>query len=144
MSRAEISCSGAIIPGPGKAVRFSEPGSRNPVPGTRFTDPDKRKKPESGCSRACFCSWLPGPRMAGEVLRSYADSQRFANSGGADVFRLRALGTLNRVELDCLTLLQRTKTLHLNRAVVDKEVFAAVAGRDEPVALRVAEPLDCA
>src|SRR5882672_1268938 len=57
------------------------------------------------------------------------------------VRRLLALGTLRDVERNFLAFLEGLEALHLDRREVREEVFAAVVGRDEPVTLRVIEPL---
>src|ERR1700687_578282 len=56
---------------------------------------------------------------------------------------LRALGTVNDLELDCLAFLQRAEAVALNGRVVHEDVTASVA-LDEPVPLGVVEPLDLA
>src|SRR5713101_2541134 len=56
---------------------------------------------------------------------------------------LRALGTVNDLELDCLAFLERAEAVALNGRVVHEDVTASVA-LDEPVPLCVVEPLDLA
>src|SRR5205085_12595382 len=58
-----------------------------------------------------------------------------------DVGRLLAFGALRHVEADFLAFFERLEALHLNRGEVREEVFAAVVRGDEPVTLRVVEPL---
>src|SRR5260221_2880745 len=60
-----------------------------------------------------------------------------------DVAGLRALGTVNDLELDCLAFLERAETIALNGRVVHEDVTASVA-LDEPITLGVVEPLDLA
>src|SRR5438045_8243916 len=60
-----------------------------------------------------------------------------------DVAGLRALGTVNDLELHRLALLERAEAVALNGRVVHEDVAASVA-LDEPVALGVVEPLDLA
>src|SRR5436190_23975371 len=60
-----------------------------------------------------------------------------------NVAGLRALGTVNDLELDCLAFLERSESIPLNRRVVHKNVTSSVAF-DEPITLRVVEPLDLA
>src|SRR3954463_8105097 len=58
-----------------------------------------------------------------------------------DVAGLRALRTVNDLELDRLAFLERTEAVALDRRVVDEHVTASVAF-DESVTLGVVEPLD--
>ena len=58
-----------------------------------------------------------------------------------DVAGLRALGTVNDLELHGLAFLERAETVALNGRVVDEDVTASVSF-DEPVSLGVVEPLD--
>ena len=60
-----------------------------------------------------------------------------------DVAGLRALGTVNDFELDCLAFFKRTEAVALNGRVVHEDVTASVAF-DEPVTFGVVEPLDLA
>ena len=60
-----------------------------------------------------------------------------------DVAGLRALGTINDLELYCLTFLERPESVALNGGVVDEDITASIA-LDEPVAFGVVEPLDLA
>src|SRR5206468_406822 len=60
-----------------------------------------------------------------------------------DVAGLRALGTVNDLELHCLALLERTEAVALNGRVVHEDVAASVS-LDEPVTLGVVEPFDLA
>src|SRR5436190_18910115 len=60
-----------------------------------------------------------------------------------DVAGLRALGTVNDLELHRLALLERAEAVALNGRVVHEDVAASVA-LDEPVAFGVVEPLDLA
>src|SRR5450631_1456761 len=57
------------------------------------------------------------------------------------VRRLLAFGALRDVEGNLLAFLEGLEALHLDGREVREEVFAAVVGRDEPVTLRVIEPL---
>src|SRR5205807_7008920 len=63
-------------------------------------------------------------------------------SGGLNVRRLLSLGALGHFELDLLAFLERLEALHVDRREVREQVFAAVVRGDEPIALRVVEPLD--
>src|SRR3990172_3346970 len=65
----------------------------------------------------------------------------FRGSDGPDVRRLGAFLTLAGLELDPRAFLQRLEALAEDVRVVDEEVLAALVGRDEPVPLRVVEPL---
>src|SRR6266852_1250882 len=56
---------------------------------------------------------------------------------------LRALRTVDDLELHCLAFLERTEAVALNGRVVHEDVAASVA-LDEPVTLGVVEPLDLA
>src|SRR5688500_18007020 len=58
-----------------------------------------------------------------------------------DVGRLLALGALRHIEGDLLAFLEGLEALHLDRGEMREEVFAAVVGCNEPVPLRVIEPL---
>src|SRR5206468_6990050 len=58
-----------------------------------------------------------------------------------DVGRLLAFRALRHIEGNLLAFLEGLEALHLDRREVREEVFAAVVGRDEPVSLRVIEPL---
>src|SRR5262245_8177659 len=60
-----------------------------------------------------------------------------------DVAGLRALRTVNDLELHCLALFERAEAVALNGREVHEDVAASVA-LDEPVPLRVVEPLDLA
>src|SRR5215212_1785487 len=62
--------------------------------------------------------------------------------GGEDVLRLGALLPLGGLELDLRALGERLEAVACDRAVVDEQVLAALVGGDEPIALRVVEPLD--
>src|SRR6476620_5208546 len=62
-------------------------------------------------------------------------------SDGADVLRLFTLATGGNVELDALTLFQRTVSVALNRGEVNEDVVAALT-RDEAETLVGVEPLD--
>src|SRR5919198_3683492 len=68
-----------------------------------------------------------------------ADDQRLADRD--DVGRLGALRPLARLELHLRTLGQGLEALARDLRVVDEQVLAALGGLDEPVALRVVEPL---
>src|SRR6478735_3307834 len=57
--------------------------------------------------------------------------------------RGRAFGPFLGLVADLGTLGQGLEALAENRAVMDEDVLRAVVGCDEPVALVVAEPLDC-
>src|SRR5207247_2590073 len=63
-------------------------------------------------------------------------------SGQHDVLGLGALLALGCVELDLRALGEGLEALACNRAVMDKEVLARVVRGDEPVPLRIVEPLD--
>src|SRR5689334_19303568 len=76
------------------------------------------------------------------------DAPKDVRSGGwtlelGYVAGLRALGTVNDFELNCLAFLERTEAVALNRRVVHEDVTASVAF-DEPVAFGVVQPLDLA
>src|SRR5918999_1367124 len=58
-----------------------------------------------------------------------------------DVGRRRAFLPLRHVERDLLAVFQRLEARTLDRAVMGKEILAAVIRRDEAEALRVVEPL---
>src|SRR5918999_1560234 len=58
-----------------------------------------------------------------------------------DVGRRRAFLPLRHVERDLLAVFQRFEARSLDRAVMGKEILAAVIRRDEAEALRVVEPL---
>src|SRR3954463_1123562 len=60
-----------------------------------------------------------------------------------NVAGLRALGTVNDLELDCLAFLERPESIALNRRVVHENVTPSVAF-DEPIPFGVVEPLDLA
>src|SRR4051794_17422325 len=60
-----------------------------------------------------------------------------------DVAGLRALRALLDLVLHLRALGQRLEAVALDRAEVDEDVVTAVFLRDEAVALRVVEPLDC-
>src|SRR6187431_232497 len=68
---------------------------------------------------------------------------RSVDLGLADVPCLGALGTVNDLELDRLTLFQGPEAVATDRGVVDEDVAAALT-LNEPVALGVVEPLDLA
>src|SRR5919204_6367444 len=57
------------------------------------------------------------------------------------VRRLGALVAFARLELDLRAFGQRPEAVTLDLRVMDEQVLAALLGRDEPVALRIAEPL---
>src|SRR5215510_4208654 len=57
--------------------------------------------------------------------------------------RGRALGAFLGLVAHLGTLRKGLEALAENGAVMDEDVLRAVIGRDEPVALVVAEPLDC-
>src|SRR5262245_37652701 len=63
--------------------------------------------------------------------------------GLGDVPRLRALGTIDDLELDRLTLFQGPETVSIDRGIMDEDVASSLA-LNEPVALGVVEPLDLA
>src|SRR6478752_1868326 len=75
-----------------------------------------------------------GPRqvIGGALLRGLLNARR----GGA-------FGPFLGLVADLGTLGQGLEALAENRAVMDEDVLRAVVGCDEPVALVVAEPLDC-
>src|SRR5574338_1718855 len=61
---------------------------------------------------------------------------------GVSILPLKKYVTpLRHVEGDLLAFLEGLEALHLDRGEMREEVFAAVVGRDEPVTLRVIEPL---
>src|SRR5262245_57621432 len=60
-----------------------------------------------------------------------------------DVAGLRALRTVNDLELHCLALFERAEAVALDGRVVHEDIAASVA-LDEPIPLRVVEPLDLA
>src|SRR3982750_4736588 len=62
-------------------------------------------------------------------------------SDGADVLGLFTLATGRNVELDALTLFERTVAVALNRGEVNEDVVAALT-RDEAETLVGVEPLD--
>src|ERR671927_214234 len=68
-----------------------------------------------------------------------ADLKRLADRD--DVGRFGALRPLARLELHLRTLGQGLEALACDLRVVDEQVLAALGGLDEPVALRVVEPL---
>src|SRR5437763_14837602 len=55
--------------------------------------------------------------------------------GRTHVYSLRTLLALFAVELHCLSFFQRLKAVTLNRAVVNKQIFAAVVRSNKSVAL---------
>src|SRR4051812_10281162 len=63
--------------------------------------------------------------------------------GFGDVPRLRTLGTIDDLELDRLTFLERPEAIATDRGIVHEHVAATIA-LNESVALRVVEPLDLA
>src|SRR5258708_40255157 len=72
--------------------------------------------------------------------------QPLAMSGFLDlgnVAGLRALRTVNDLELHCLTFLERTEAVALDGRVVHEDIAASVT-LDETVPLGVVEPLDLA
>src|SRR6185436_12897347 len=75
------------------------------------------------------------------AARSRPSAKRGLDFG--NVAGLRALRTVNDLELHCLPFLERTEAVALNGRVVDEDVTASVA-LDEPIPLRVVEPLDLA
>src|SRR5690349_7388898 len=58
-----------------------------------------------------------------------------------DVFGRGALGTMDDVELNALTLGERAEATALNRGMMDEAVLLTTFGRDKAKALRVVEPL---
>jgi hypothetical protein len=75
----------------------------------------------------------PSMRPEPPVKRDVSDS--------ADVLRLFALTTGGNVELDALTLFERTVSVALDRGEVNEDVVAALT-RDEAETLVGVEPLD--
>src|SRR3954465_4745687 len=63
-------------------------------------------------------------------------------SGGLDVGRLLALGSLGHFEADLLTFLQCLEPRHVDRGKMREQVFTAAVRRDEAEALRIVEPLN--
>jgi len=57
------------------------------------------------------------------------------------VGRLQALVSLHRFELDLVILLQRLEARALNGGVMNEDILASVARRDEPEPLRTVKPL---
>ena len=93
--------------------------------------PASLREPEASCTKT--------HRAAGQTGGS---TQRSGDrSDDADVLRLVALAALGHVELDALTLFQRTVTVALDGAEVHEDVGATIA-RDEPIPLLIVEPLD--
>src|SRR6185503_12745335 len=66
---------------------------------------------------------------------------RYSDFG--DVAGLRALRTVNDLELHCLALFERAEAVALNGRVVHEDIAASVT-LDEPIPLGVVEPLDLA
>src|SRR5215211_8087727 len=60
-----------------------------------------------------------------------------------DVAGLRALRTVNDLELHCLAFFERAEAVALNGRVVHEDIAASVT-LDEPIPLGVVEPLDLA
>src|ERR1043165_3688843 len=60
----------------------------------------------------------------------------------ADLGCLRSFCVLHRVVLNRLAFRQRAETIHLNFAVMDKQIFAALVRRNEAEPLLIVEPLD--
>src|SRR5438552_3159466 len=89
----------------------------------------KREGSVRGAGRAPGAGW-PAP-------------DRCVVLGLRDVPRLRALRTVDDLELDRLTLFQGPETVATDRGVVDEHVAATLA-LNETVALGVVEPLDLA
>src|SRR5215475_3548322 len=59
-----------------------------------------------------------------------------------DVRSLLALGALNHLERDLLTLFKSLESVHLDGGKVREEILTPIIRRNEPVALGVIEPLD--
>jgi hypothetical protein len=72
---------------------------------------------------------MPSPRpVTRVVLRAVHRDARSRGSGGADVFRLRALRALRGVELDALVVLQALVAAAGDGGVVHEHVLAAGIG----------------
>src|SRR5215212_4681300 len=69
-----------------------------------------------------------------------SDGVEHRRSDGADVGGVRALGALLDLVLDLRALRERLKAAAGDRGVMHEHVLALIVGRDEPVALVVAEP----
>src|SRR4051794_31688400 len=101
----------------------------------------------------CFCGNLPArarkllerkqeealPAMPGGPLSAI---QPLGLAQAGDVLGRGALGALDDVELDPLTLGERAEAAALDGAVVHEAILRPVLGSDEPEALGVVEPLD--
>jgi hypothetical protein len=79
---------------------------------------------------------------APNILKISRGSRSAPVSGSLYVGGLLALGSLGDLETHLLAFLQRLEAVHLNCRKMRKQIFAAVIGRDETVALCIVEPLN--
>jgi hypothetical protein len=63
-------------------------------------------------------------------------------SGGLNVGRLLALRPLGYFEGNLLAFLEGFEAVHVDGGEVREQIFAAIVGRDETIALRVIKPFD--
>src|SRR5690242_3577985 len=80
----------------------------------------------------------PAARRASSLLKFRARLRGLLNARSS-----RALGAFLGLVAHLGTLREGLEALAKDGAVMDEDVLRAVIGRDEPVALVVAEPLDC-
>jgi hypothetical protein len=78
-------------------------------------------------------------RLHGAALLSDPNLLRLEN---LNVFCLEAFGAFYDIELDCLSFLQRTEAIRLNRGEMNEDIFARLT-RDETKSLGIVKPLYC-
>src|SRR5438876_5654473 len=101
---------------------------------------------KSGPTRVSEAALQPGcdrrmiPAAFSELVQRVSKRDDRTRLDLANVRGLKALGTASHLELDLVTLGQALEALGLDRTVVNEDVFPTLLC-DEPVALRIVEPL---
>ena len=77
-----------------------------------------------------------------KLERTGVSQSAVRGSAGLDVRGLLALRSAHDFELNLLAFFEALEAIHLNRAKVCEQIFAAVVRGDEPVTFGVIEPFD--
>src|SRR5437867_3265112 len=84
---------------------------------------------------------MKNPREPHTTATRAAPREGLGDGGGRDVERFDAFAALALRELHLCTFGERLEAVPRDVAVMNEEVLTALVGRDEPVPLRIVEPL---
>src|SRR5579884_3412525 len=123
--------------------------SPNSVPGASPASSIRNRSPSSVWTKPCRFAALNQiivPSMNRSLFgarpaRAHAPAGHWGGLDGDDALRLGTLRPVDRVELHLRALRERLEAIACDRGMVDEHVLPTISRGDEPIPLRIVEPL---